>query len=128
MGTPAAVQGDQITGICPVHLLIGPLGVPIPAPPLPFASPLLTGLVETVLICGKPAGVVGSGGMNTPPHVGLHPADPFLAPPLQQGAVVSGSATVLIGGMPAATAASSCTMCSAPALTLVASAATVLIG
>jgi uncharacterized Zn-binding protein involved in type VI secretion len=128
MGAPAAVLGDQITGICPIHLIIGPLGVPIPAPPLPFAAPLVAGVVATVLICGKPAAVVGATGMNTPPHVGLHPSDPFLAPPLQQGTVVSGSVTVMIGGIPAATAMSSCTMCSAPAISLAASAATVLIG
>lgn len=128
MGAPAAVLGDQIIGICPLHLLIGPLGVPVPAPPLPFAAPITTGVVATVLICGKPAAVVGSGGMNVPPHVGLHPSDPFLAPPLQQGAVAVGSTTVLIGGAPAATAASTCTICAGPAQTLAASAVTVLIG
>jgi uncharacterized Zn-binding protein involved in type VI secretion len=128
MGAPAAVMGDQITGICPAHLLIGPLGVPVPAPPLPFAAPLTTGVIATVLICGKPAAVVGSGGINMPPHVGLHPSDPFLAPPLQMGSVVAGSATVLIGGSPAATAASSCTLCAGPGMTVAASAATVLIG
>ena len=42
--------------------------------------------------------------MNTPPHVGLHASDPFMAPPMQIGRVVSGSPTVMIGGKPAATA------------------------
>ena len=41
-------------------------------------------------------------GLNTPPHVGLHPADPFLAPPTQQAMVTQGSTSVLFGGMPAA--------------------------
>ncbi|HEX4214930.1 MAG TPA: PAAR domain-containing protein [Candidatus Dormibacteraeota bacterium] len=127
MGAPAVVMGDQVTGICPNHLIPGPLGAPIPSPPLPFSAPLTMGLVSTVLIGGKPAAVMGSSGFNTPPHVGLHPADPFLAPPLQRGQVLSGSPTVLIGGQPAATAQSSCTCCVVPG-TVVPSVATVLIG
>jgi uncharacterized Zn-binding protein involved in type VI secretion len=90
-------------------------------------APLTTGTVATVLIGGKPAAVVGSSGLNTPPHVGLHPADPFMAPPAEMGTVTSGSATVMIGGQPAATAQSACTCCAVPG-TLVPSVATVLIG
>lgn len=127
MGAPAIVMGDQVTGLCPNHLIPGPLGVPTPSPPLPFSAPLTVGTVATVMIGGKPAAVMGASGFNTPPHVGLHPADPFLAPPMQKAQVLSGSPTVMIGGRPAATAQSQCTCCLVPG-SLVPSVATVLIG
>jgi uncharacterized Zn-binding protein involved in type VI secretion len=85
------------------------------------------GCVSTVLIGGKPAAVVGASGLNMPPHVGLHASDPFLNPMLQKGEILSGSPTVLIGGLPAATATSTCKGCLLPA-TLVPTVATVLIG
>jgi uncharacterized Zn-binding protein involved in type VI secretion len=107
-------MGDKVTGVCPNHLIIGPLGVPIPSPPLPFSAPLTLGLCATVLIKGKPAAVVGASGMNLPPHVALHPSDPFLAPPMQIGRVVSGSPMVLFGGQPAASATAACTCCVVP--------------
>src|SRR5262245_26076796 len=110
MGAPVAVQGDRITGMCPLHQIPNPAsGVPQPAPPMPFSAPVLDGAVPGVLVGGKPVLVVGSGGMNTPPHVGLHATDPFLAPPAQRGVVTSGSPTVLAGGRPVATAASGAT-------------------
>ena len=127
MGAQAIVMNDQITGICPNHLMIGPLGVPIPAGPLPFSAPLTMGLVQTVLIGGKPAAVQTSSGYNTPPHVNLHASDPFLLPTLEIGQVIVGSPTVLIGGLPAATAASSATCCVVPG-SLVPSVVTVMIG
>jgi uncharacterized Zn-binding protein involved in type VI secretion len=106
MGAQAIVAGDKITGQCPSHLMPNPAtGAPQPAPPMPFSAPLTMGTVATVLIGGKP---------NVPPHVGLHPSDLFLAPPQQVGRVTSGSATVMIGGKPAATAQSTCTCCSTP--------------
>jgi len=126
MGSPAIVMNDQIIGVCSVHFI--PSGIsPIPAPPLPFSAPLLQGLEATVLIAGKPAAVVGSSGPNTPPHVGLDPSDPFMAPPLQVGRVVSGSATVFFGGKPAASVAASVTCCVTPG-SLVPSQSTVLVG
>ena len=103
MGAPAAVLGDQITATCATHLVPNPAsGVPQPAPPLPFAAPVTTGTCQTVLVGGLAAVVVGSQGVCTPPHVGLHPADPFMAPPMQVGVVMQGSASVLFGGVPAA--------------------------
>ncbi len=115
MGSPAVVLGDQITGQCPLHLIPNPAtGIPQPSPPLPFSAPLTTGLCATVLIHGKPAAVMGSSGTNLPPHVGLHPADPFLVPTAQAGRIVSGSPTVLLGGLPAATAQSVATCCATP--------------
>lgn len=122
------VMKDQVTGQCPIHLIPNPAsGAPQPSPPLPFAAPLLTGLCQTVLIDGKPAAVVGSSGYNTPPHVGLHPSDPYLVPTVQVGKVISGSATVFFGGQPAATAQSTCTCCATPG-TIPPSVTDVLIG
>ncbi|PZS32181.1 MAG: hypothetical protein DLM59_08615, partial [Pseudonocardiales bacterium] len=75
MGTPAAVAGDQVTGTCAIHQIPNPAsGAPQPGPPFPFSAPLTLGLATRTLIAGKPAVVVGASGLNTPPHVGLHPA------------------------------------------------------
>jgi uncharacterized Zn-binding protein involved in type VI secretion len=115
MGAPAIVAGDKVTGACPNHLIPGPLGAPIPSPaPLPFSAPLSQGLSTNVLIGGKAAAVMGSSGLNSPAHAGLHASDPFLLPATEMGRVTSGSATVLIGGQPAATAASQATCCTVP--------------
>ena len=114
MPAPAIVMGDKVTGICSLHQIPGPVGNPQPGPPMPFSAPLTMGLCSTVLIGGKPAAVVGASGINLPPHVGLHPADPFMAPPMQVGRVVSGSPTVLFGGQPAVSATSSVTCCMTP--------------
>ena len=128
MSAPAIVMNDRITGQCPTHLIPTPgTGAPQPAPPMPFSAPLTLGLEPTVLIGGKPVAVMGSSGLNTPPHVALHPADPFMAPPMQKGQVLSGSPTVLIGGKPIATAESSCTCCTVPGQ-LVPTVTNVLIG
>jgi uncharacterized Zn-binding protein involved in type VI secretion len=69
------------------------------------------GLEPTVTIGGKAVAVVGSQGMNTPPHVGLHVSDPFMVPTTQQGTVMTGSPTVMAGGKPIATTTSQVTMC-----------------
>jgi|ERR1700683_4894656 uncharacterized Zn-binding protein involved in type VI secretion len=128
MGTPAIVMGDQITGQCPIHIIPNPAtGIPQPSPPLPFSAPITVGVVATVLIEGKPAAVAGNTGLNTPPHVGLFPADPFMVPVAQIGTIVTGSLTVLIGGQPAATASSTCTCCATPG-TLAPTVTSVLIG
>lgn len=128
MGTPAVVMGDRIVGQCPIHQIPNPAsGVPQPAPPMPFSAPLTLGLEPTVLIAGKPAAVLGSSGYNTPPHVGLHASDPFMVPTVQEGRVMAGSLTVLIGGKPAARTGSQVMCCATPGQ-LIGSASTVLIG
>lgn len=114
MGSPAVVANDRIMGMCPVHQIPAAAGAPTPAPPMPFSAPLIKGLATTVLIKGKPAAVVGSSGLNLPPHVGLHASDPFMVPTMQEGRMTSGSTTVMIEGKPAATSTSSCTMCATP--------------
>ena len=115
MSAPPIVMNDQVTGVCPTHLMPNPAtGIPQPAGPLPFSAPLTIGLATTVTIGGLAAAVVGAMGYNTPPHVGLHPSDPFLLPTLQVGTVVAGSPTVFIEGKPAATAMGQATMCATP--------------
>jgi uncharacterized Zn-binding protein involved in type VI secretion len=129
MGQPAAVSGDQVNAVCSLHLMPNPAtGAPQPSPPLPFAAPITLGVCATVLICGSPAVVIGANGLCTPPHVGLHPADPFFAPPMQQAVIIQGSTTVLFGGIPAARTGSQATCCAQPVGTLAGSAAAVLIG
>jgi len=127
MGAPAIVMGDQVQGICAIHQVPSPVGNPMPGPPMPFSAPLTVGLCATVLIGGKAAAVMGSSGVNTPPHVGLHASDPYLAPPMQVGRVVSGSPTVMFDGQPAASATATATCCLTPG-TLVPSTTTVLVG
>lgn len=129
MGQPAAVAGDRIAGTCTGHQIPGPpAGNPTPAPPMPFSAPLVESLASRVLIGGKPAATAGSAGVNTPPHTGLHAADPFMAPPSQRGTVVQGSSTVLIEGKPAAVTGSQSTICFGLPAQVVGSAANVLIG
>ncbi len=128
MSQPAVVMNDRIMGQCAIHLIPGPLGAPIPSPPLPFSAPLLTGLATTVLIAGKPAAVQGSSGMNTPPHAGLHPSDPNMAPPSQQGRVLMGSARVLVEGKGAAYTGCQVAMCNMVPGMIQGTATTVMIG
>ncbi len=124
MGTAAAVAGDPIVGVCPNHLMPDPLGLPVPAGPRPFSAPVLVGTAATVVVQGRPVVLAASSGLNTPPHVGLHPADPFAVPAAQIGRVLVGSLTVLAEGRPVARLGSAVTCCVTPGL-LRASAVTV---
>jgi uncharacterized Zn-binding protein involved in type VI secretion len=100
---PAVVMNDRITGICATHQVPSPVGAPMPSPaPMPFGAPLTTGLATKVMAQGKPMAVVGSSGVNTPPHVGLHATDPFMTPTLQKGQISNGSSKVFIENKPAA--------------------------
>jgi uncharacterized Zn-binding protein involved in type VI secretion len=129
MGQPAAATGDKVVGTCAVHLIPNPTsGAPQPGPPVPFSAPLLVATCPTVLVGGSPAVVVGAQGINTPPHVGLHPTDPFFVPAAQQGIVTMGSTTVLFGGQPAVRAGDPATCCGQPVGTVMGTKATVLIG
>ena len=104
------VQGDKIQGTCPVHQIPNPSGSPTPTS-MPFSAPLLMGLEPTVTIGGKAVAVMGSNGLCTPPHAGLHASDPCIVPALQKGTVMSGSPTVTAGGKAIATSSSQVTMC-----------------
>lgn len=127
MGTPAAVMGDRIQATCVGHQIPAAAGAPAPAPPMPFSAPLIQNLATKVTIGGKPAAVVGSAGLNNPPHVGLHASDPHMAPPMQRGTVTQGSPTVMIEGKPAARTGSMCTVCLGQPGQLTGSASNVLI-
>lgn len=126
MGSPAIVMGDKINGTCPNHLIPSASGTQ-PAGPLPFSAPITLDTIPTVLIGGKPAAVVGSNGLNMPPHPGIVDGA-FASPTGQIGRILSGSPTVLLGGKPAATQRSQAAMCVAPATAIVPSVMTVLIG
>jgi len=129
MGAPAAVLGDRITATCSIHLVPNPAsGAPQPGPPMPFSAPVTAGTCATVQVGGTPVVVVGAQGRCTPPQVGLHPSDPFTAPPTQLGTVVQGSTTVLAGGAPVARSGDPCVACGMPGATLTGTAATVQVG
>ncbi len=129
MGAPAAVAGDRISGSCATHVVPGPSGSPIPSPaPLPFSASLASELATTVTIEGKAAAVQGSSGMNSPPHIGLHPSDPYLLSSAQQGQVLAGSGTVFFDGKPAAYAGCQVAVCASLPGQLAGSATTVQIG
>jgi uncharacterized Zn-binding protein involved in type VI secretion len=129
MTQPAAVMGDQIVGTCPLHLIPNPAtALPQPGPPIPFIAPITVATCPTVLIGGQPAAVVGSSGINTPPHVGLHPLDPFFAPPAQIGIVTMGSTKVTFAGLPAVRMGDPATCCGQPVGTVVAKSPKVMIG
>lgn len=123
MGAPAAAMGDRVSGVC-THLVPTPSGAPAPTP-LPFSAPLTQGLATSVLVGGRPAAVVGSWGLNVPPHAGI--VDAFAAPPAQRGTVLQGSATVLVENRPAARSGSSGSTCTSSA-TLTGTATTILVG
>jgi uncharacterized Zn-binding protein involved in type VI secretion len=131
MGQPAATLGSQVVAVDTHIVLIPSPGGPIPTPlPSPFSGQITGGTVATVLIMGKSAAVVGSTADNVPPHV---PAGgPFQTPPPNRGTVHTGSATVTIGGKPAARNLDTATTCDdlAPAAPKgqVIAAGTVLIG
>lgn len=126
---PAAVLGDKITGTCVGHQVPGPpTGNPVPAPPMPFSAPVTMQCATQTLIANKPAVLVGSSGLNTPPHVGLHASDPFMVPAMQRGTVTAGSATVLIENKPAVRMGDQATMCMGLPGQVVATASTVIIG
>ena len=125
----AAVVNDKIQANCAIHMIPNPAsGAPQPSPPMPFSAPVTMGTCATVTIGGKPTVVVGSQGLCTPPHAGLHPSDPYMAPPSQLGAVQKGSATVTFGGQAAARTGDPCTACGMPGATLTGSASNVTIG
>ncbi|MCW2504692.1 MAG: hypothetical protein JWO79_2976 [Actinomycetia bacterium] len=127
---PAAVLNDKIQAQCAIHLIPNPAtGAPQPSPaPMPFSAPVTMGVCTSVLIGNKAAVVVGSQGMCTPPHVGLHPSDPYMVPATELGAVTQGSTSVLFGGQPAARSGDPCTACGMPGATLMGTASDVMIG
>jgi uncharacterized Zn-binding protein involved in type VI secretion len=98
---PAARIGDVVTGTDTHIVLVPSAGGPVPTPySLPFNGRLTQGGSRDVLVGGAPAATVGTTATNLPPHVA--PTGTFQVPPTNRGTVVTGSATVLVNGRPAA--------------------------
>ncbi|WP_052890455.1 PAAR domain-containing protein [Thermogemmatispora carboxidivorans] len=113
MGQPAAKQGDQITAIDTHIVLIPSPGGTLPTPlPHPFTGIINGNLSPNVMIMGLPAATQGSTADNIPPHIpqgGL-----FQRPPTNRGVILTGSATVLINGKPAARNGETAMTCNDP--------------
>ena len=115
MGQPAAKQGDQVVGV-DTHIIMipAPPGPPVPTPlPHPFSGILQQGLSTDVMIQSMPAAMVNSIAMNIPPHIPQ--GGPFQKPPMNQGKIMMGSATVFINGKQAARAGDTAMTCNDPA-------------
>jgi uncharacterized Zn-binding protein involved in type VI secretion len=115
MGQPAAKQGDRITGT-DIHIVLVPSAAgPVPTPlPHPFTGILAGGLSTNVKIMGAPAATVNSTANNTPPHLPMPPGTSFQKPPSNQATIAMGSATVKIGGQPAARSGDTAMTCNDP--------------
>lgn len=130
MSQPAAKQGDLITAL-DVHIILVPSATgAVPTPlPHPFNGVIDGNLSSNVLIMGRPAATQSSSARNTPPHIPQ--GGPFQIPPSNQAKIISGSATVLINGKPAARNGDSAMTCNDPVdlpVGTVIAAGTVLIG
>jgi len=95
---PAIVMNDQDHGAVSQPNDAHPAsGAPQPSPPLPFSAPLTLNLANTVMIGARPRRRWVAGHEHSR-HVGLHPSDPFMAPPTEMGQIVQGSPTVMFEG------------------------------
>jgi uncharacterized Zn-binding protein involved in type VI secretion len=116
MGPPAATANHTVVAIDTHIVLVPTPGGPVPTPlPHPFNGVLDGGLIASVKIAGQPAAVVGSTATNTPAHIPTPPGASFQKPPANRGTVFMGSATVRIGGKPAARLGDAVTTCNDPA-------------
>jgi uncharacterized Zn-binding protein involved in type VI secretion len=116
MGLPAATATHTVQAVDTHIVMVPSPGGPIPTPlPHAFAGALDGSLVNTVKICGQAAAVVGSTATNSPAHLPTPPGTSFQAPPANRGTVAMGSATVTVGGKPAARHGDSVTTCNDPA-------------
>jgi uncharacterized Zn-binding protein involved in type VI secretion len=116
MPQPAAKANDTVTAT-DIHIVMvpaGPAQVPTPLPH-PFSGKLTGGLVPTVKIGGQAAAVVGSTADNSPAHLPASPGVSFQKPPANRGTIQMGSATVKIGGKPAARNGDTALTCNDPA-------------
>ncbi|MCL2707220.1 MAG: PAAR domain-containing protein [Dehalococcoidia bacterium] len=99
MGSPAAKQGDTIAAL-DIHQIQPPGTAPPVMVPHPFNGIIDGGLCQSVFIMGAPAATVNSTATNMPPHIPQ--GGTFVNPPFDSATVSGGSATVMIGGQPAA--------------------------
>lgn len=114
MGQPAAKQGDQITAVDTHIILIPSPGGPVPTPlPHPFSGIINGNLSSNVTIMGMAAATQGSTADNLPPHIPQ--GGSFQTPPSNRGQIMTGSATVMINGKPAARNGDTAQTCNDPA-------------
>ena len=114
MSQPAAKQGDQIIATDTHVMLVPSPGGEVPTPmSFPFNGILTGQLSPNVNIMGQPAAVVGSTGVNTPPHAPQ--GGRFQRLPGNQGRIIQGSPTVFINGKPAARNGDTAMTCNDPA-------------
>ena len=88
-------------------------------------------LCSTESIGGTAVATVGSTASNTPPHIPTPPGASFQKPPGNKATVQMGSATVTIGGQPAARTGDTAMTCNDPAdapVGTVVAAGTVMVG
>lgn len=128
MAQPAAKQGDRITSL-DMHLIQPPGPTSPVLVPHPFSGLIDGNLSPDVKFEGRAAATLGSTATNTPPHVPI--GGTFVVPPRNRGTIITGSATVLINGKPAARAGDTALTCNDPVdlpVGTVVAAGTVLIG
>jgi uncharacterized Zn-binding protein involved in type VI secretion len=111
MGLPAAKQGDRVVAT-DLHLIQPPGTSPPVLVPHPFDGTIGPGCVADVLIEGRPAAVVGATAINRP-HLPI--GGSFVVPPRNQGRLIKGSGTVMIGGKPAVRTSDPALTCNDPA-------------
>lgn len=114
MSQPAAKLGDEIVAMdMHVVLVDTPVGT-VPTPEeTPFTGQIDDNLSENVLIMDLPAATVGSTANNEPPHIPI--GGEFEEEPTNLGEIITGSATVLINGKPAARNGDIALTCNDPA-------------
>jgi uncharacterized Zn-binding protein involved in type VI secretion len=116
MSQPAANGNSLAVGVDTHIVMVPTAGGPVPVPlPHAFSGQLTGGLVATVMVAGAAAAVQGSIATNQPAHIATPPGTTFQKPPANQGTVHIGSATVLLGGQPAARLGDAVRSCNDPA-------------
>lgn len=132
MAQPGAKQNDQVIATDTHIVLVSTPGGPLPTPlPHAFTGKISGGTIATVRIGGSPAAVVGSTADNLPAHIPTPPGTSFQKPPVNQGTIQMGSATVRIGGKSAARNGDTALTCNDPTdarVGTVVAAGTVMIG
>jgi uncharacterized Zn-binding protein involved in type VI secretion len=113
MGQPAAKKGDSVIGMDTHVLLVPSPAGPVPTPtPMPFVGALDGALSTTTFVQGQCAATASSTASNAPAH--LPTAGPFQRPPSNKATIDGGSATVFIGGKPAARSGDAAVTCNDP--------------
>ena len=116
MGQPVAYMTSKAVATDTHMVLVPTPGGPVPTPlPHPFTGEIQVSTQPTVMIEGQPAATRDSVVINNPPHLPTPPGVAFQAPPNNQGKVIMGCPTVLVGGKPLARLSDSVETCNFPA-------------